>query len=786
MSSDTLYKYAYGQGSDTEAEFEKAFAALAYAYLKNNAPKLLSSMVGFQLVDRNEDNTRAFAIFGFRLGSQWLYAPIFFLNGELKGHQLLYLKSSDSFVPLSEKWVNYIQSRKPRVLGDPSANNLRELGGRYPDVQSLSRFSIGQHSKRAGDDQWVVDAIRLFSAFKHNHASSLFKSAAASKLDQSAVVDNPWAAATVEIADLVDLGSLLPREPELLYQAAKLAATVPAVKAGFEKFYGRDCLQKWAAAWCNQQLCETTDVLRTFKPVVEKKAKLQLYVYEQIVARPLAELDDADLGQLQQKRVLIKDERTDEERSQLYSVDEPLDLATPSESGIYRVLVDDGSDVQCVVLTGPVTNRGSYSHSVVFTTSDSSKYVYTQLAKVLIRESSESDVPTWRNWFDGLSSATLRKGGTYIALGPNKEASCLFTLNEKDGDNVRIDFSEPTFECNKFDTSEEYVSTYDVLLHRTKGTKFWPRKDNFGVPESYKFYELYYEKPETDSAGCCTIKSSISRRTLALADMSSIRNLLTTKTAELRVYSDGLTVNVRSKRGSFDGSPLDGLWYLVKDQGLNEDTARAILKEAAVKRRADYRIAYPTAEKVAAPTTSVLSGGPTAELLFDQLSSAGTEQYGPRTSATRDDGGQMTYALQQLAASNTDPAVWDNWQNYQAEDFQQASQAAQQASESGQKEIFDVGALSSMLKSVRKESLVDQHLGTLMAAIDSIGRIIINFYWHQQEFEDRYGRADLPELEDGLLNTFESLGDLAIFLKEKTVESALDLGEVNLDSVVGS
>jgi hypothetical protein len=43
------------------------------------------------------------------------------------------------------------------------------------------------------------------------------------------------------------------------------------------------------------------------------------------------------------------------------------------------------------------------------------------------------------------------------------------------------------------------------------------------------------------------------------------------------------------------------------------------------------------------------------------------------------------------------------------------------------------------------------------------------FYWHNEEFEDRYGKQDLPELEDSLRNAFETLGDLTLFLMEKTV-----------------
>jgi hypothetical protein len=39
----------------------------------------------------------------------------------------------------------------------------------------------------------------------------------------------------------------------------------------------------------------------------------------------------------------------------------------------------------------------------------------------------------------------------------------------------------------------------------------------------------------------------------------------------------------------------------------------------------------------------------------------------------------------------------------------------------------------------------------------------------------------MPELEDSLRNSFEALGDVTLFLKEKTVESPFDSGDVNLE-----
>jgi hypothetical protein len=126
-----------GKGDDVP--FEQAFSNLAHAYLQDKAPGLMDHEIGFQLLDRNAENTKAVGVFAFKVGSLWLYAPMFFLNGDLKGHELLYLKNQDMFVPLKENWINYLVNRKPNILGQNVDRNLSQLGQRQPDFTQLSR-----------------------------------------------------------------------------------------------------------------------------------------------------------------------------------------------------------------------------------------------------------------------------------------------------------------------------------------------------------------------------------------------------------------------------------------------------------------------------------------------------------------------------------------------------------------------------------------------------------------------------------------------------------------------
>jgi len=275
-------------GTGGESEFEQAFSSLAYAYLRDKAPKLLDFMLGFQLVDRNEDNTKAMGVFGFQIGSQWLYAPVFFLNGDLKGHELLSIKNNDSFVPLKENWVNYVMSRKPHVLGEASAHRLADLGGAYPDIRGLSIPPSVGGGKRASDNRWF-DAIKpMLAAFKTKLASSLYPSVKTeAKLDQKAVVAAPGTAALAKVAQNLDFNHLMPQNLGLMQLAFKLTEEFPAIKQAFDQFYGKNCFVKWAMQYKEAVDAENTSVLG---PSTLKKQAMTDSLLPEPVSEPINHL----------------------------------------------------------------------------------------------------------------------------------------------------------------------------------------------------------------------------------------------------------------------------------------------------------------------------------------------------------------------------------------------------------------------------------------------------------------------------------------------------------------
>lgn len=103
-----------------DASFEQNFFQLAFAYVRDKIPNLLNYMLGFEVVNKNDDGTQAIGLFKFDVGGRNLFVPVFYKNGELKGADLLYNQNEDKFVPNKENWVDTVLNSRPEELGAPS------------------------------------------------------------------------------------------------------------------------------------------------------------------------------------------------------------------------------------------------------------------------------------------------------------------------------------------------------------------------------------------------------------------------------------------------------------------------------------------------------------------------------------------------------------------------------------------------------------------------------------------------------------------------------------------
>ena len=118
MTEDTDWK-KYAAQTYSDQDVEKAFLDQAYMFVQNKASPLMKPphRLGFEIVFKNDANSRMVGIFAFRVGDELIYAPAFFINGSIKGTDLLYRHKNKSFVPLTNEWATYLIGLQENKMG---------------------------------------------------------------------------------------------------------------------------------------------------------------------------------------------------------------------------------------------------------------------------------------------------------------------------------------------------------------------------------------------------------------------------------------------------------------------------------------------------------------------------------------------------------------------------------------------------------------------------------------------------------------------------------------------
>ena len=124
--------------SANQRQFEDDFGSLAYQFVQDRAPALVPYMLGFEVVDRNEDGSKAVGIFGYKVDDDFYYIPCFFLNNQVRGVDMILNKKTNQFIPLTEKWIDYIVNKHSIRIGSPANNDVRDTM-RNPDLTFVQR-----------------------------------------------------------------------------------------------------------------------------------------------------------------------------------------------------------------------------------------------------------------------------------------------------------------------------------------------------------------------------------------------------------------------------------------------------------------------------------------------------------------------------------------------------------------------------------------------------------------------------------------------------------------------
>lgn len=675
---------------------EQKFGILANATLTDKMPGLEEDSLGFQIVQTEEDDSRAFGVQVYNIGKHLVLVPMFFLDGKVKGGEVMYVKDLNKFLPLTEVEVNNLESGKTFSMGEPSDEVDKNKGTAYrTSTMELNWLN----SKRAGE-VGLFDADDIYNMLE-----------AAGRIDFPKLKDvsmfGPKAA-----ADLAEGIVSIPRLANALLAVHTPAeikeALDPGLKAG-----------------------------ETIQKIAGMKGNGRLSFVEDPFSKEAADLSDEQKQLLMRNGIVALDSRKEasvalKERKAVHR------YGTPSSNGKYDVVMRDGSTVKAdIVFCGsssqdccdlccdggenprPIGVGSTFRYAsrigkvMLFT----DKFISTEPATDVcvdlqnVEDTSIGDKVT----ASALTSRVVKKGER--SWGENKSYPRNRVLIYDNKHDVSYDgYIEA-------DNKEVVLNPYGsgapmrIVLTGKPGTMF-TKGGILYIPDSAKIIALEdYES--RNSIGC---------RPADIASEALVNGGLET----VKVASDGRSWRIDDSNG---GTELSGyaasLKYLMKDIGLREKQANDIL-DAAKGQARNGQLGEPV---------SFWCKCAFADPADDPWFGVGDDHF-------------LTLEAGRLGGPLDSAAVGK----------------IEKASRTGVKEIIDTQIMGELAKSAYSVDKVQDYLPALMKALDRICRSLVLFYWHNEDFEERYGKQNMPQLEDALKDNIRSLGDLVNYLRDKSVQ----------------
>lgn len=767
-------------GGEQDAPFEQSLAALGYSTIKDKAPGLLKHLVAFQLVEKHDD--KSVGVFGFRPAQEWMYVPLFFLNGKLKGYEMLFLRDQDLVCPTKENWIQYLLRQNPNLDGEPSQDPLQTINQRNRFTPDIRPLVTPQYTQKRGAAPRDAAPAWVPLATVPGHGPGW--------LQQSLRTPRPS----------ISLETLLTKDADCLEQAAHWYETEPAFRFGINRFYGgADFFWKCAKTLKQARAQRAKEAsaalllqapaalpLRPVSLLCPEPHPLQsgLLRLEVLGQHKTAGLDDATKARLLRDKFAVQDRRPPNMVSPVYREKEEHALATPDREGVYQGLVEPGTFEKIVVLTG-IRNPDPYRRPIekaIVLQPDGGRYAMARAypTDIVIDGREIPNLNDWTDWVEGLpdiSTKTLTPGKAYVAITPRGTASVPFEIRSRITDDSYLISWVYGAEVHSFlgdrlnpNNQPRYPGTQTsgepmLIINRPRDASITATDNILYVPPNVKVVELAAEdidQPTFDQPASGPFKP-VAYKEVRLATAGAIQNLLFDKLASIaveRVAEHGPYRLVEQWPTLPDRQPHFALatkqaviLHLVGQHGMTEADARRIVTAVDQEKTARFFV------KHAAP----FWGSPLAPPHPEQ-DMRSSDIYSPGLNSTTKDEQHVDAGLQERYGPSR--------RLINRIEFPQLLQTVQQAAQQGDKDFFDLGSFASLLKTKNLDNMGGDVLPALIAAMDKVGRVKIDFLWRGSDFEERYGKQEMPELGDSLDNVFESLGDLVLFLKEKTTQTS--------------
>lgn len=726
----TAFDVRTGTGSQG---LERAFASIAHNYIREAAPDLLPYEVGFQLIDKNEDGDRAVGVFAFVVGKELVYAPVFFLKGKLKGGELMYLKKPGIFLKLSNGWVDYVRNKREQLVGQPITQQDKQHV-RRPDLYTLFNPNV----KLAEEAKTFVEQV-----------APLTKQAFADTLAEY----------TKAVTAAVDIPKFLKRaSAETLKNVCVLLESSPGIYNRFEQWYGMDTLAD-AVLQSERREKAAKEAALWDMPAVKQANSVQIFFDAAEV--PL-DATEPELSAFYNTGMLVRDNRTSDEKSKIVEM-QMRELTQPSPAGYYDVMSVTGDMEKALIVPIRRFRQSSCPQPLRHVLVMDNRAQVFPTTELFVDNAHMGDAGfDFEKVFNDLPGEQVGKDKTLVAISKDAQASTPFEV-------IR-NYGTDSDGCERYEirlVGPEGWGTKLTLVHGGR-IKLHYDRDTLRVPEDTKFFKYY----DNDHCGSCVsgLLDDMIEEPKPLFVPANVNDVW-------RYQRQGAVAVKLAKTNSkwlLDGEQLASkkaaVNWLVHKYRLGADESFVIVdhleKEAALRGSATEVLHIKLARSLVSDMSGIAGDVTTSRESQNLMGFRG--ELAPSDEVERLVPQQDVYGDRNAASAS----LFEDGMN-------QIKSYVQVAADRGDRDVFDVALLSSMLRTAKDELVIDEDLPSLIVALDKLGRLLFKFYWHMDMFEERYGKQDMPELEDMLRNAFDVLSDLILFLKNKTTDPFADGGEAS-------
>ena len=718
-----------------DKSLEAIFSNLVYKYLSTHVPGLFKYIRAIYILDSDEDEERIVGAVIYKVGDQFYVSPVFYLNSQLRGQDLLYIVANKLMVPANDKWIQFLLSRQPANLGELAFQSAKELGLQSPNIDLISNAAI--KAKTASEAE-LLEGVKTSSVILHKEAAEI----------------------VTQYGDYFDFRNVLARHSRAFQQRflntiKKNAALAEAIG----QFYSLDELANIRPALQMKQAADSSTTMELADLAVSKKdtqnGTIQIIVSVDDV--PADQLSDSDRKLLAKGDIVIRDKRYPQQIAKAFKGDMEdmvaMGIRNAPAPGYHLALSVDGKLVPILVLNEdkftdtqavtPMTNRSVSRVENAVVRLDTGKlrhYVDASDIFVSVVGDGLKQLPDSVKAITDIDSSAVNK--RIIVF--DKDWNCVRSMfvhsvvHDDDGIFIKAGDEYAYKEENKSVPCSGFIRVVPGIASPQR-----LEYDQFYVPETAKF--VIVDSGDGD-VGLAT--SAIALKQAAYDAGYYNLKLTTTDGYEWVLTSNGVA-----------GEPLTykaAMVSLIAKHGLSEADARDMVKEAK-----DTSVSRRLVKSAIMPLDLNMGGS------YDSTIGAVTK-YPQETEVPQP---SEYNQVPQMDMDEIDPVAQSN---------------VMRAAETGDKNVVDLALLSSMANKRDPLMMVNEFIPDFIVAMDRAGKTLFLLYWHGREFAEHYGKSDIAELESTLKDTFNMLGDLVLFLSRKTV-SPLDTTDVpgmGLDKVM--